>query len=248
MQDESSWTEDAVQSRCQRNIAGLHDSEQNKHELERRNSVSVKVELEYVHVSASKKNSNVKRYETHPAASSDRSHHVGSDLVGLYQAGPVSGPGLTACPGCALSHRGDGSDGSNGGGGHASQVDDLRGNLAPGVRVGDGVLLSAVPRDVASLATLVAGLSSSVERTAIGGGAVARDVTQLAAGVALHGLSLAVAGKVVRTTALVAGGGTGTASEATTAVATGVAATAHGGATAHRGTDGVGASALLNPC
>ncbi|KAH6962282.1 hypothetical protein BKA56DRAFT_181374 [Ilyonectria sp. MPI-CAGE-AT-0026] len=182
----------------------LHDSEQNNHELERRNSVSVKVELEYVHVSASKKNSNVKRYETHPAASSDRSHHIGSDLVGLYQAGPISGSGLIACPGCGLSHRGDGSDGSNGGGGHASQVDDLRGNLAPGVRVGDGVLLSAVPRDVASLATLVAGLSSSIERTAVGGGAVARDVAQLAAGVALHGLSLAVAGKVVRTTALVA--------------------------------------------
>lgn len=151
---------------------------------------------------------------------------------------------MTGCPRCALSHGGDGGDGGNGGrGGHASQVDNLGGNLAR------GVLLGAVPGDVASLATLVAGLAGSVERATVGSGAVARDVAQLATGVALHGLSLAVAGKVVRTTALVAGGGTGAAGEATTAVTASVAATTHGGAaTAHSRADGVGASALLGPC
>lgn len=51
---------------------------------------------------------------------------------------------------------------------------------------------------VASLSTLV------VDWTTVGSSAVARDVTELAAGVAFHGLSLAVAGEVVGTTALVA--------------------------------------------
>lgn len=76
--------------------------------------------------------------------------------------------------------------------------------------------LSAVPADVASLATPVAGLASSVERAAVRGRAVTGDVTKLAASVALHGLSLAVASEVVRATALVAAGSTAT-SETTTA-------------------------------
>lgn len=95
-----------------------------------------------------------------------------------------------------------------------------------------------------SLAASVAGLASSVERTAVRGGAVAGDVTELAAGIALHSLSLAIAGKVVGTTALVAGSRTGTASETTTRE-TAIAAAAHGGTTAHSSrSDRVGASAL----
>ena len=60
---------------------------------------------------------------------------------------------------------------------------------------------------MAGLAAAVASLASSVEGAAVGSGAVARDVAELAAGVALHGLSLAVARKVVWSAALVAGGG-----------------------------------------
>lgn len=95
-----------------------------------------------------------------------------------------------------------------------------------------GILLRAIPRDVTGLAALVAGLASSVKRATVGSSAVPGDVAELAAGVALHGLSLAVTGKVVGATALVASSGTGAASETTTAVATGEAAAAHGGATA----------------
>jgi hypothetical protein len=95
---------------------------------------------------------------------------------------------------------------------------------------------------VTGLTTLVAGLASGVEGTAVRGGAVARNVTQLAAGIALHSLRLAVTGKVIGATALVAGSGTGTTAEATSAVAAGKTAAAHGGATAHSRTDRVGAS------
>jgi hypothetical protein len=70
--------------------------------------------------------------------------------------------------------------------------------------VGAG-LLAAVTRDVSGLAALVAGLAGRVERAAVGGGAVARDVSELATGVALHGLRLAVTSKVVGAAALVAG-------------------------------------------
>ncbi|KAH8646758.1 hypothetical protein BX600DRAFT_155560 [Xylariales sp. PMI_506] len=118
-----------------------------------------------------------------------------------------------------LSDRGDG--GSN-----SSQVN-LSRDLA------SGSLLGAVAGDVASLAALVAGLASSVERAAVGGGTVTGDVAELAAGVALHGLSLAVTGKVVGSTALVAGGRTGTASgESTTAAETTTVSTAGDGSTA----------------
>lgn len=97
---------------------------------------------------------------------------------------------------------------------------------------------------MAGLTALVASLASGVEGTAVGGGAVAGDVAELAAGVALHGLSLAITGKVVGATALVAGGGTRAAGEAATGEAA-VTATAHGGTTAH-GTraDRVGAGTL----
>lgn len=111
-----------------------------------------------------------------------------------------------------------------------------------------GVLLRAVPRDVTGLAALVAGLASSVKRATVGSSAVSGDVAELAAGVALHGLSLAVTGKVVGATALVASSGTGAASETTTAVTTGEAATAHGGTTAKSRTNRVRAGALSIRC
>lgn len=97
---------------------------------------------------------------------------------------------------------------------------------------------------MASLAALVAGLAGSVERAAVGGRAVAGDVAQLAAGVALHGLRLAVARKMVGAAALVAGRRARAASEAAASTVTAsVATSGHRGATAH-GTDGVGAGAL----
>lgn len=76
--------------------------------------------------------------------------------------------------------------------------------------------LGAVSADVAGFTTPVAGLAGSVERASVRGRAVTGDVTELAASVALHGLSLAVASEVVRATALVAAGRTAT-SEATAA-------------------------------
>jgi hypothetical protein len=44
---------------------------------------------------------------------------------------------------------------------------------------------------VASLATLVAGLASGIERTTVRGSAISGDVAELAASIALHGLCLA---------------------------------------------------------
>jgi hypothetical protein len=103
------------------------------------------------------------------------------------------------------------------------------------------VLLRAVAGNVASLTASVAGLAGSVEWAAVGSCAIAGDVTELATSVALHGLSLAIAGKVVGTTALVASGRTRTAREATTAITASKSAAAHRSTTAH-GTDRVGAS------
>lgn len=65
--------------------------------------------------------------------------------------------------------------------------------------------------------------------------------TQLAAGIALHGLSLAIPGKVVGTTALVAGGRSRTASE-TSPEASAVPTPRGSGSTSHTST-GVGAVA-----
>jgi hypothetical protein len=59
--------------------------------------------------------------------------------------------------------------------------------------------------------------------------------TQLAAGIALHGLSLAVTGKVVGTTALVAGGRARTASEASPSEAS-ETTTGRGNSTSHTST------------
>jgi hypothetical protein len=141
----------------------------------------------------------------------------------------------TANSSICLSH---GSDRSNGRSRNAANINLLR-NLA---NTGS-VLLRAVTRDVSSLTALVASLASSVERTAVRSSAVPRDVTELAAGIALHGLSLAITSKVVGTTTLVASGRARTTSETTTAVATGEATTTHGSTTAHSRTNRVGAGA-----
>lgn len=87
---------------------------------------------------------------------------------------------------------------------------------------------------MAGLAALVARLADSAQGAAIGGGAVAGDVAQLAASVALHGLSLTVACEVIGPSALVAGGRTGTAREGAAVEGRGISATGHhGGSTAH---------------
>jgi hypothetical protein len=126
---------------------------------------------------------------------------------------------------CSLRNGGDGRHGRRTAGkGRVVQVDLTR-------EVPRGVLLGAIPGDVASLTALVAGLAGRVERAAVGRGAVARDVSKLAAGVALHGLSLAVTREVVGATALVAGRRPRAAGESA-APREAEAATAHGG---HRG-------------
>ncbi|KAI0473067.1 hypothetical protein GGR56DRAFT_597275 [Xylariaceae sp. FL0804] len=110
-----------------------------------------------------------------------------------------------------------------------------------GTRNADGtaVLLRAVAGDMAGLAALVARLASGVERPAVRRGAVTRDVAQLAASVALHGLGLAVAREMVRAAALVARRGARASwREAAAAEAGGAGTvrttTGHGAATAHR--------------
>jgi hypothetical protein len=103
---------------------------------------------------------------------------------------------------------------------------------------------------VASLGALVADLAGRAEGATVGRGAVTRDVAKLAAGVALHGLSLAVTGEVVGTTALVAGCGAGVAAESTaestleTAASTGTATSGGTGrGSTSSGSSGVGAVA-----
>lgn len=83
-----------------------------------------------------------------------------------------------------------GGDGDNGG----------RGSLAIDLSLG------ALARNVTSLAAAVARLSGSIQWATVGGGTVAGDVTQLAAGVTLHGLGLTITGEVVGSTAFVASG------------------------------------------
>jgi hypothetical protein len=86
---------------------------------------------------------------------------------------------------------------------------------------------------VTSLGALVADLTGRAERATVGSGTITRDVAELAAGVALHSLSLAVTGEVVGATALVAGSGALVAAEATTEITLETAARATG-ATASR--------------
>ncbi|KAI0146208.1 hypothetical protein GGR57DRAFT_289436 [Xylariaceae sp. FL1272] len=100
------------------------------------------------------------------------------------------------------------------------------------VSTGGRILLRAVPRDVTSLAALVASLACGVQRATVRGGAVAGDVTKFSTSVALHSLSLAVTGKVVGTTALVASSRTRTTGKPTTTTIS-EAASAHRSTTAH---------------
>lgn len=108
----------------------------------------------------------------------------------------------------------------------------------------DGGLLRAITRYVTGLSTLIAGLAGSVEGAAVGSRAITGNVAEFATGVALHRLSLTIAGEMVGTAALVAGSGARAASETATAkIAAGIAAAPHGGATTHgSGADGIGAS------
>lgn len=108
------------------------------------------------------------------------------------------------------------------------------------------VLLRTVAGNVTGFATSITSLASSVQRTAVRGGTVARNVAELATGVALHGLRLAVTSKVVGTTTLIAGGRTGTANKSTSSAHTAdEATTAHGSTTTHSArAGGVRASAL----
>lgn len=80
------------------------------------------------------------------------------------------------------------------------------------------LLHRAVARDMTGLAAAVASLTSGAERASVRGGAILADMSKLATSIALHSLRLAVPGKVVGTTALVAGSGTRTAGETATAV------------------------------
>ena len=114
-------------------------------------------------------------------------------------------------------------------------------------RVAVDFSLGAVPRDVAGFTAAVAGLAGSVEWAAVGSGAVTGNVsygksmalhrirttilTELAAGVALHGLSLAITGEVVRSATLVASSRASAASEA--APEASVTATGSAGTAAH---------------
>lgn len=117
-----------------------------------------------------------------------------------------------------------------------SGINGVDSRLSAGLGVG-----RAVAGNVAGLGALVADLAGGAERAAVGSSAVTRDVAELAAGVALHGLGLAVTGEVVGTTALVAGGCAGVAAEA---AAEALEATTGTGGTAGIGGCGVGAVAL----
>jgi hypothetical protein len=132
-----------------------------------------------------------------------------------------------------LSHRGDG--------GNRRRRDAVDVHIL--LDLSAGILLRAIPRNMTGLAASVASLASSVQGTTVGSSAVAGNVAQLAAGIALHGLCLAITSKVVRATTLVASCRARTTGKATTTVATRETTSAHRSTTTHgTGTDGVGAS------
>lgn len=94
---------------------------------------------------------------------------------------------------------------------------------------------------MASLTTLVAGLARRVQRAAVRSRAIARDVAELAARVALHSLSLTVPGKVVRATALVACSmASATGGETTPSITAETATASRGGTAAHASGSRVG--------
>jgi len=69
---------------------------------------------------------------------------------------------------------------------------------------------------VTRFSTLVASLASNIERSSVWRAAVPGDVTKFATSIALHRLGLAIAGKMVGSSALVASSRTGSASKSTT--------------------------------
>lgn len=110
------------------------------------------------------------------------------------------------------------------------------GDLDLGRDVTISVLLRAVARDVAGFTALIAGLTSSVERTTIWRSTVSRDVTEFSTCIALHRLSLAIARKVVWPAAFVAGSRSGATSECASAETTAVSTTGDRSATPHSNT------------
>lgn len=97
--------------------------------------------------------------------------------------------------------------------------------------LGDNVLVGAVPRNVAGLVASVASFASRVKRASTWRSALFGDVTKLATGVALHGLCLAVTGKVVGATTLVASRSTACLESAASAEASLEATSADGSST-----------------
>ena len=155
--------------------------------------------------------------------------------------------GLPLCHGSGGSRSRDGSSlgagfggssrsghGRSGSGSRSRSVHSRLGSSSIGVG-------RAVTGNVTGLGTLVADLTRGAERAAIRSGAVSRDVAELAACVALHGLSLAVTGKVVGATTLVAGSSAGVTAKA---AAEALEATAGGGGAASTGSSRVAAVAL----
>ncbi|KAL4954916.1 hypothetical protein BDW69DRAFT_162183 [Aspergillus filifer] len=126
---------------------------------------------------------------------------------------------------------------SGGGSRNRGSIGAVDSSSSSNARLSGGLVVGAIPGDVAGLGALVANLASRAQGTAVRSSAVARNVTlsitlvldsqkpqssstyELAAGVALHGLSLAVTGKVVGATALVASGSTRVAAISTTEAA-----------------------------
>lgn len=129
------------------------------------------------------------------------------------------------------------SNGRRNRGRNGAQVDIYRNDLV------GGLLVRAISRDMAEFAALVAALASGAKRASSRSRTVLGDVPNLPAGVALDGLSLAIPSKVIRPTALVAGGGATTGETAARETTT-KSATADGSPTAKSLSRWVGARAL----
>lgn len=104
--------------------------------------------------------------------------------------------------------------------------------------------LAAIAGDVASLATAIAGLASSVERAAVGCSAVTGNMAQFATGVTLHCLSLAISGEVVWSTALVAGSRTRATSKGAPSGKSTKSATGRTGSSTSHASSGAGIGAV----
>jgi len=112
------------------------------------------------------------------------------------------------------------------------------------VPIDRGTFVGALARNVARVAAAVASLTRRVQRSAVGRGTIARDVTELATGVALHGLGLAIAGVVIGASALVAGSRASRSTESPSRVAAITTTDARSAPTETGSVRGVGAVAL----